>query len=189
VAALLVAFASPSAQTLSIRATADHLGVRASGFTFLTGTTETRLKDGRSVRVELALHVLTGPGRSPAATARRVFALSYDLWEERFAVTTVDPPARAVSHLTSAAAEAWCIEQLAVPIASLGSLGGDVWLRLESRIVEPDDAAANQDGSTFTLQALIEALSRRAKAGSAPRTVERGPFRLPGGGGGPRPSR
>jgi hypothetical protein len=189
VPALLVAMATLSAQTLSIRTAGGHLGVRASGFAFLTGPAAARLKDGRSVRVELALHVLTGPGRPAAATARRAFALSYDLWEERFAVTTVDSPPRTVSHLTSAAAEAWCIEQLAVPIAALGSVRGELWLRLESRVLEPDDAAASDDGGTFTLQGLIEVFSRRRKADSTTLAVERGPFRLPGGGGRSRPSR
>ncbi len=68
------------------------------------------------MRVELAAMVLPGPGKSPAATIRRIFALSYDLWEERFAVTTVDARAQSVSHLALAAAEAWCVEQLVIPL-------------------------------------------------------------------------
>ncbi len=44
--------------------------------------------------------VLAAPGKSAAATTRRMFALSYDLWEERFAVTTVDARSLSASHLT-----------------------------------------------------------------------------------------
>ncbi len=84
--------------------------------------------------------VLPAPGKSPAATARRIFALSYDLWEERFAVTTVDARSQSVSHLMLAAAEAWCVEQLAVPVSALGALGRDLpfWIRLEYRILDGD---------------------------------------------------
>jgi hypothetical protein len=98
--------ARSSAQTLTVDAVGDVLRIRAPGFSFLKGDPLARLKDGRSVRVELAAMVLPAPGKSPAATTRRIFALSYDLWEERFAVTAVDKRSQSVSHLMAAAAEA-----------------------------------------------------------------------------------
>ena len=105
-----------SAQGLTVDAVGDALKIRAPGFSFLKGEPLARLKDGRSVRVELTGLVLPGPGKQPAAAARRVFALSYDLWEERFAVTTVEARAQSVSHLALTAAEAWCVGQLAIPL-------------------------------------------------------------------------
>ena len=122
-----------SAQTLTVEIVGEVLKIRAPGFSFLQGDPLARLKDGRSVRVELAAMVLPAPGKSPAATTRRSFALSYDLWEERLAVTTtVDTRSRSVSHLMMAAAEAWCVEQLAIPVRALGGLGRDLplWIRL-----------------------------------------------------------
>ena len=104
-----------SAQAVTVDTVGDALKIRAPGFSFLKGDPLARLKDGRSVRVELAAMVLPAPGKSPAATTRRIFALSYDLWEERFAVTAVDARSQSVSHLMLAAAEAWCVEQLADP--------------------------------------------------------------------------
>lgn len=173
-----------SAQTLSVRTAGDQLQIRAPGLTFLQGPPLARLKDGRSVRMELALMVLPAPGRTALVTARRIFGLSYDLWEERFAVTTVDSPPRTISHLTFAAAEAWCIEQLTVPLAALGSLRNDAqfWVRLEYRVLDGEDAGTD-DGSAFTLQGLIDALSRRRRTESETRAIEGGPFRLPGRGG------
>jgi hypothetical protein len=80
VVALLALLAWPaarvSAQTLTIDAVGDALKIRASGFSFLKGSPVARLKDGRSVRVEVAAMVLPGPGKEPAATTRRIFALS-----------------------------------------------------------------------------------------------------------------
>jgi hypothetical protein len=169
-----------SAQPLTIDSSGQVLKIRAAGLGFLKGDPLARLKEGRSVRVELAAMVLAAPGKSPAATARRIFALSYDLWEERFAVTTVDARAQSVSHLTMAAAEAWCVEQLAIPVSALGALGRDLpfWIRLEYGVLDSDSTSAPDDAG-YTLQALIDALSRRRKTESSPHVLEAGPFRLP----------
>jgi hypothetical protein len=169
-----------SAQALTVDIVGDALKIRAPGFSFLNGDPLARLKDGRSVRVELAALVLPAPGRSPAASTRRIFALSYDLWEERFAVTAVDARSQSVSHLMLTAAEAWCVEQLAIPLKALDALGRDLpfWIRLEYRILD-GDSPSDQADSGYTLQALIDALSRRRKAESSPHPLEAGPFKLP----------
>jgi hypothetical protein len=169
-----------SAQALAVDAVGDALTIRAPGFSFLKGDPLARLKDGRAVRVELAALVLAGPGKSPTAATRRTYSLSYDLWEERFAVTAVDAQPQSVSHLTLAAAEAWCVEQLTIPLRAFGTLGRDLpfWIRLEYRMRD-GDASPDPADSGYTLQALIEALSRRRKTESAPPPLEGGPFRLP----------
>jgi hypothetical protein len=175
-----------SAQSVTIDIVGEMLKVRAPGFSFLKGDPLARLKDGRSVRVELAAIVLSAPGKSAAATARRSFALSYDLWEERFAVTTVDTRSQSVSHLMMAAAEAWCVDQLAIPVSALGALGRDLplWIRLEYRVMD-GDGTSDSDDSGYTLQALIDALSRRRRTEASPHALEAGPFRLPSRGSSP----
>ena len=194
VVALLAVLAWPvarsSAQVMTVDAVGSMLKIRAPGFSFLKGDPIARLKDGRSVRVELTAMVLPAPGKSPSTMARRIFALSYDLWEERFAVTTVEARAQSVSHLAQAAAEAWCVEQLLIPLSALGAQGRDVpfWLRLEYRILDGDgDGAPGASDPAYTLQGLIEALSRRRKTEPATHVLEGGPFRVPARGGG-RPS-
>ncbi len=172
--------ARSSAQVLTIDTVGGAVKIRAPGFSFVKGEPLARLKDGRSVRVELAAIVLPGPGKPPAATTRRVFALSYDLWEERFAVTSVETRSQSVSHLTLPAAEAWCVDQIAIPLTALGALGRDLpfWIRLEYRILDGDAPSESSDPG-YTLQALIDALSRRRKTESSPRALEGGPFKLP----------
>jgi len=190
VALVAGAAARASGQTLTASAAGDVLTIRVAGFDFLTGEPIGRLKDGRSVRVELAVTVLAEAGRSPVTTSRQTFALSYDLWEERFAVRTVSGRSQSISHLSQAAAEAWCVEQLAVPLRALGVLGRDrpFWLRLESRVPNADAAAEPDEGGGFTLQALIDALSRRRRSDSSTRALDAGPFRLgPRGGATPSP--
>jgi hypothetical protein len=178
---LVLAVAPSSAQTLTVDTVGESLRIRAPGFSFLKGDPLARLKDGRSVRVELAAIVLPGPGKAVVATTRRIFALSYDLWEERFAVTTtVDKRSQSVSHLALAAAEAWCVDQVAIPVSALGTLGRDLpfWVRLEYRVLEGDPPTDSTE-SGYTLQALIDALSRRRKTDSSTHALEAGPFRLP----------
>jgi hypothetical protein len=183
-----------TAQTITVDAVNEALKIRVGGFSFLTGEPVARLKDGRSVRVELTAMVLPGPGKSAAVTARRIFALSYDLWEERFAVTTVGGRTQSVSHLAQAAAEAWCIEQLAIPLSALGKLGRDLpfWVRFEYRILD-GDAAPDSSDSAYSLGALIDLLSRRRKSpstgsgqGEPPSAIEAGPFRTLRGSSSPR---
>ena len=169
-----------SAQPITIDVAGDVLKIRAPGLGFVTGEPLARLKDGRSVRVELAAMVLPAPGKSVVATTRRIFALSYDLWEERFAVTTVEKRSQSVSHLALAAAEAWCVDQVAIPVNTLGGLGRDLpfWVRLEYRVLDSDPPADSKD-SGYSLQGLIDALSRRRKTDSSTHALEAGPFRLP----------
>jgi hypothetical protein len=169
-----------SAQSLTIDTTRESLKIRAHGFSFLKGKPLARLKDGQSVRVELTVMVLPAPGQPEAATIRRIFSLSYDLWEERFAVTTVDRRSESVTHLAQPAAEAWCIEQLAIPLTVLGTVGRDkpFWIRLGYRILDPEDTPEPGHWE-YTIQALIDLLSRRrSRMESAPQTIEAGPFKL-----------
>ncbi len=116
------------AQSVSIARAGNAVTVRAPGFDFIKGEPLDRLKDGRSVRVDLELDVLPGPGGAAAAQGRQTYVLSYDLWEERFAVTLVGPPPRSIAYLTSVAAETWCLEQLTVPVSALGRLGREAAL-------------------------------------------------------------
>jgi hypothetical protein len=169
-----------AAQSVSVNAVGTSVRVRAPGFAFIKGEALARLKDGQSVRVDLDLAVLPKPAAAAAAQVRQVFVLSYDLWEERFAVAQAGPPTRSVSHLTPAAAEAWCLDQLAVPLSALGTLGVDApfWIRLGYRLSVGASAQATDDDSGFTLKGLIDALSRRRTSDELTQSVEAGPFRL-----------
>lgn len=168
------------AQSVTVTRVGEAVAVRAPGFSFIKGETLLRLKDGRSVRVDLDLDVLPRPGEPAATQARQAYVLSYDLWEERFAVTQVGPPSRSIAYLTSAGAEAWCLEQLTVPVSALGRLGRDLpfWVRLGYRVLDADSVPPSDGGGDFTLRGMIDALSRRRKADASSHSIEAGPFRL-----------
>ena len=169
-----------AAQTLSAGTDGGVVRVRAQGLGLLTGQPLARLKDGHTVRVEMDLAALRTAGGAAAAHTRRTFILSYDLWEERFAVMEQGAPARAASHLTAAAAEAWCVEQLTLNPSDIarGNPAAQFWVVLEFRILDRDEAPAAEADSGFTLRALIDALSSRRRTDALERRVEAGPFRL-----------
>ena len=177
-AALAWPAAHLSSQSITVNAANGVLHVQAPGFRFIDGELLARLNDGRSVRVEVALTVLAKPGAAAAAQRKQTCVLSYDLWEERFAVTLAEVPARSASHLSSTAAESWCVQQLDVPLSTLGPLARNLpfWIRLESRAVGDENADRAEGG--FTLRDLIDALSRRPKPGEVSRAIEAGPFRV-----------
>ena len=165
-------------QSMTVTSTGGEVRVQAPGFRFITGEPLARLKDGLTVRVELELRVLGGPGAAAgAAQSRHTFVLSYDLWEERFAAAVSGSGSRSVSHVTAAAAEAWCIQQLAVPVSGLGSLRNQpFWIRLESRLVNGENDGRAGEG--LTLRGIIDTLSRRQASEKASHSEEAGPFRV-----------
>lgn len=168
------------AQSVSVARTGSAIAVRAPGIGFIKGEPLAWLKDGRSVRIDLELDILPGPGGAPAAQGRQTFVLSYDLWEERFVVTLAGPPPRSIAYLTAAAAEAWCLEQLTVPVSALGRLGRELpfWIRLGSRVIDAGSAPADNGGGDFSIRGLVDALSKRRRTDPLMHSIEAGPFRL-----------
>jgi hypothetical protein len=182
--ALVTALAALSieltAQALSVAVNGDAVHVRAPSFRFLQGDVLSRLHDGRAVRFDVRLDILAQRDGPAAASTEQSFNVSFDLWEERFAVTRLGQPVRSVTHLTSAAAEAWCLDNVTVPLASLGAArAAPVWVRLTLRSQdEAPSRRADPDDDPFSMRHLIDALSRRRQTEDQPRTLEGGPFRL-----------
>jgi hypothetical protein len=176
--ALLVAAPVPlAAQSITVRAAGDLLHVRAAALPFIEGRVLERLQDGRAVRVEFELTVLESAGGPVVATAQHAFNVSFDLWEERFAVSRIGTPPRSTSHLRARDAETWCIDNVTLPVASLGRFGRDVpfWVRITYRVQDP---AAPTGESPLTLWTLIDVLSRRVDDSQSGRSAAGGPFRL-----------
>jgi hypothetical protein len=162
--AALAVFIHLSAQPapLTVERDGDRLRLSAPGLHFLTGAPLERLHDGRSVTYvfTVALRVQRGGPRGPALTRQVVF--SYDLWEERYAVVRLDDPKVAASHLATAAAEAWCIDLLALP-ASAAPVDKTFVVELECSLREEGAQPANAPSAT-TFTGLIDLLSRKARA-------------------------
>jgi len=171
--------ASLGAQSLDVSTTGGMLRVR-SGFEFIEGAVMDQLRDGRSVRLDFELAVLDEPRGAVVAAARQSFNLSFDLWEERIAVTRAGKPPRSVSHLRPRDAEAWCLENLTIARVDLGRLTRDTpfWIRLMFQMPDQVPATDSESDETFTIRRLIDVFSRRPRHGEVGRSIDAGPFRL-----------
>lgn len=167
-------------QSVTVRASGDMLHVRGAALGFIQGDVAARLRDGASIAIDIDLLVQDAPRGSAVAQARERFKVSFDLWEQRFAVTRLGAMTRSISHLSAKDAEAWCLDNVTIPLAALGRLARDVpfWVRIESRVEEPAATPNPDDDSTFTLRRLIDVLSRRRDDQDQGRVVDAGPFRL-----------
>ena len=180
-AAVVVHVAALPAQSLTVRENGGSLRIQAKGFRFIEGRVLERLREGRTVRVDFELDVLEMPGGPIVTQHRQGFTLSFDLWEERFAVTRIGTPPRSISHLRPGAAEAWCLDNLAVPAAALARIGPRTpfWIRLAYRVQDSAPPPRDDTGTDgFTLATLIDLLSRRRGNDEPGRAMEAGPFRL-----------
>jgi len=171
------AWAWAAAGELVVKLSEERLRISAPGLHFLSGKPLERLKSGASVEYEFQLTLWVTGRSAPRERRSERHVVSYDLWEEKFSVTARRQPRKPASHLTAAAAEAWCLEDLSLP-ASAAPADRAFRLRLDVRVME----ARNQEGivgeSGLNLRGLIEALSRQGGGGEPHWWVESGPLRL-----------
>jgi len=178
-AGVALSLSSPafSAAPLTVVWDGDDLHVALPQLHFLTGKPLERLKDGASVLFLTQLTLTTDNFASILRRTPERFVFSYDLWEEKFSVTKLGPGQRMVSHLSAAAAEAWCLDNLAMSASGLPQ-DRPFWLRFELRAAEPKDEAAVLGESGLNLTRLIEIFSRRPRDQQPQWTAEAGPLRL-----------
>ena len=176
--ALVVVIASVAvAQAVTARIEGEQLHLVASRIHFLTGEALQRLRDGATVNYELELTARPDRTGKLLGRAWNRFAVSYDLWEEKFAVTKLGGSPKAVSHLTAAAAEAWCIDNTSMPIGVLPQ-NESFWVRLDYRAEEAGASADQGENSSFSLSSLVDIFSRRTRGEQVHGTEEVGPLRL-----------
>jgi hypothetical protein len=182
-ATVLVAWTAAVAgeQAMTVRRDGPVVRVRAPAFTFIDGDALTRLRDGRALQFEFTLAALAKAGGPVVIETRQRFNVSFDLWEERFAVTRLAAPRRSVSHLRAREAEGWCLDHLTLPHADLAHLGreGRFWTRLSYQVHDSSAAQGQRGDEAYSLRRLIDYLSQRRQASEPGKSVEAGPFRVP----------
>lgn len=185
---LLAGFSAPfaaalGAQDLSARLDSTNLlHVLAPGLHFLKGKPLERLKDGATVAVLGQVTLSLDANVTVATRAIARFALSYDIWEERFsvsrfAVSHEETATRSASHLSPEAAEAWCLDHLTVDTSVLPA-GRQFWIRLELRVEDGREGNQIIGEPGINLTRLIEIFSRPARAQQQRWQLDTGPLRL-----------
>jgi hypothetical protein len=166
------------AQDLALRRTGEELRVTAPRLHFLTGKPLERMRNGASVTYDMQLVIFAENRQAILRRGFERFVLSYDLWEEKFSVTRVRTARASAAHLTAEAAEAWCLDHIAVPAAGLET-DRPVYVRLDVRAVEEKDRIRYEDDDAISLGRLIDLFSRAGNP--SPGTswrAEAGPIRL-----------
>lgn len=175
----LTAFAmAVSNPDLLLTPAGDGLLISAPRLHFLTGASLAHLHDGMSVPFDFQVTLLAGSPPGAVWRGFERFVVSYDLWEERFAVSRVTNLRRSTSHLEAAAAERWCFEQLTVPTAGLAR-EDRLWVRLEIRSEdEKDGPPLLGPGEGISIASLIDVFSRPVRRQQQRWLLETGPFHL-----------
>jgi hypothetical protein len=178
---LIAAFAAAGgvmcAQTpLGVRADAGRIYPTAPKLRFIEGQPLDRLHNGSPVVFALQFTIFA-PSRSIVhARSTGRFAVSYDLWEEKFVVTHLGSPRKSASHLSAPEAETWCLDSLSLPSDRL-SPDSRFWVRLDVRAERPDESPPPGEQTGATLTRLIELFSRPQPSGETRALAEAGPFR------------
>ena len=156
----------------------DNIHVGAPGLHFLTGRVLERLKDADTV---VLLSQITLFSDDRGTLFRRVperVIVSYDLWEEKFAVAIPGVSVRPQSHLTAPQAETWCLDNLAISALGLAP-DRSFWLRFELRTASPKELSAVVGDSGISLSSLmIDMFSRKPGPDDPYWTRSAGPLRL-----------
>jgi hypothetical protein len=164
------------AQELVLRSSADQILVSAPKLHFLRGKPLERLRNGNAVAFDFHLAVL---GESKQSILRRNFdrfVVSYDIWEEKFSVSRMRSARSSASRLSADAAEAWCVENIAVSSSGLPR-DTPLWVRLDVRAQDRRDKELLTSDDGVSLADLIELFSRPVKQEDQWR-LEAGPLRL-----------
>ncbi len=166
---------------LAARLDGEVLHIFAPNFSFLNGKPLERLKDGASIAFIAQLTVSSSPNYVvPDARSVARFAVSYDIWEERFSVTKItDRPdqKRTVSHLPGPEAEAWCFNNLAI---SRNDVPADkpFYLQLDLRVEDPRDQAGVIGDSGISIARMVQIFSRPVREKQVHWLLDSGPVRL-----------
>lgn len=166
------------AQDLVFKPAGDQIHVAAPKLHFLTGRTLDRLQSGNSAPFDFQLSILAESKTDALRRSFERFVISYDLWEERFSVARMRSRQSQVSHLSSAAAEAWCIDNMAFSTSGLPP-DQPLWVRLEVRVPDPKESAPLINDSGISLAVLVDLFSRASKTHQPQYwRAEAGPIRL-----------
>lgn len=172
---------SLNSPNLTVHFDGDYLRIAVPRLSFLGGKELERLRDGASVAFLAQLTVTASPNSlTPLARSVARFALSYDIWEERFQVTRIGgtPEShRSVSHLTEQAAQNWCIDNLTIDRSQVPS-DRPFYIQLDLRAEDPRDELGIIGEPGINLTRLIEIFSRPVRSAQPRWLMSAGPFRL-----------
>ena len=167
-----------ASESLDVSFDGDNLRIATPGLHFLTGKPLERLRNADTVvfvaQISLYSDAFKTPLRFPV---RERLVVSYDLWEEKFAVKIPGIPVPPKSHLTTAQAEYFCIDNLAYSTLGLPP-ERPFWMKFELRTTAKQDLSSLMGDSGISIGRMIDILTRKPGPGELSWTRTAGPLRL-----------
>ncbi|MGO9258811.1 MAG: hypothetical protein ACLQU1_21195 [Bryobacteraceae bacterium] len=166
-----------TAESLHVSFDGDNLHVAAPGLHFLTGKPLERLRDAATVVFLSQLTVYSDDRDTVFRRFPERIIVSYDLWEEKFAVSIPGPAARSKSHMVAAQAEAWVIDGLAVSALGIDP-NRQFWLKFELRTADRRELSKLVGDTGISVSSLIEMVTRQRGLDDSYWSLSAGPLRL-----------
>lgn len=157
---LLPPFPASGAGALDVAFDGDNLHPVIQNVHFLAGRPLERLKDGETVVFGARLSLFTTGSNLPVSAISQQFAVSYDVWDERFKVV-IPGSKRSKKGMTAPEAEAWCIDSLQISPAGVAA-GVPFYLRLELRTASARDTSGSGAESGLSWRAFMDLFLRKA---------------------------
>jgi hypothetical protein len=176
VTAALVAL-TVSSDDLFTRRSLNDLHVVAPRLHFLTGKTLQRLHDGATAPFDFQLTISKGTKNNVIARAVERFVVSYDVWQEKFAVVRMSDFRKLGMNASSNAAELLCVDNIFVPAFKLPA-GEDLWARLEIRTVDQKNQSSPVSDAGISIISLVELFSRPPRPEQDRWTLETAAFHI-----------
>jgi hypothetical protein len=164
-----------SAQTVSVKLDADQLRVAAPQLHFLGSEVLQRLHNGIAVNYVFKIGITPNRYSKPTTVTSYRFVISYDIFEEKFAVSRIEPNPRSITHLSEAAAQLWCLDSIALSTTGLPA-DQSFFVTMEYQTVEQKPATT--DSGESLIGQLIDVFSRKAQREESHGTIMGGPFNL-----------
>jgi len=175
---LLLIAAVVLAQSLTIRLDGDLLRLSAPQLDFINSEVLGRLHNGIAVNYIFKIGTVADRLGKPMSEITYRFVVSYDLFEEKFAVNRLEPNPRSITHLSQAAAETWCLDSITIGAPKLAP-EQPFWVVLDYRAEEPRSSASSSNSSEDGLIGqLIDVFGRKSQRQETRGSMSAGPFRL-----------
>ena len=126
-------------------------------------------------QISLYSDAFNTPFRFPV---RERLIVSYDLWEEKFAVKIPGFLVKPRAHLTAAQAEIFCIDNLAYSALGLPP-DRPFWMKFELRTTTQKDLSSLMGDAGISIGTLIDIFSHKPGPGELSWTRTAGPLHLP----------
>jgi hypothetical protein len=157
---------------VSVKLEGDQLRVAAPQLHFLGSEVLQRLHNGIAVNYVFKIGITPNRYSKPTTETSYRFIISYDIFEEKFAVSRIEPNPRSITHLSEAAAQLWCLDSISLSTTGLAA-DQSFWVTMEYQSVEPKPTTESGDPD----RTLIDA-SRKAQREESRGTIMGGPFSL-----------